>query len=265
MGSNKINLNDKLPKLWVLHNMPRSGGTLVSKCFGSMASSLLLSEIHPYAQHVAAFNALNQAQKWYGLLPDLNWQKTEFVDAIGQIQSVVKKDQKQLILRDWSYVDYLDPPVPNKPKGKPALINALSPFFSIQSIQLVRHPLDTWLSLRRLKLIESIGMNLQQFLKAYRCYLENTKSDFRLVYEEFIRSPGQQLELACHKTGLIYDESCLDKWFDFANVTGDTSNASSLREKATIEYRARRSSADIDQDWLINQADYKFIISEIYG
>jgi len=46
------------PKLWVLHNMPRSGGTLLSKCLGSMSEHILLSEIHPDAQHAMSFNAL---------------------------------------------------------------------------------------------------------------------------------------------------------------------------------------------------------------
>ena len=264
MDSNKIQPDSQLPKLWVLHNMPRSGGTLVSKCFGSMESVVLLSEIHPDAQHAVSFNALNQAQKWYALLPDLDWQKTEFVDAIIQIQDVVKKDNKQLILRDWSHVDYLGPPVTNKPKGKPALIDVLSPYFDIRSIQLVRHPLDTWLSLRRLNLIKKNGIDFEQFLKACRCYLESTGSEHRLVYEEFLKSSSEQLEIACRQVGLVYDEEYQDRWFEFDKITGDTSNSGSLREKPVIAFRARRKCEDIDLEWLNKQEDYKYLIGEVY-
>jgi len=265
MNSSKTQLIKPLPQIWVLHNMPRSGGTLVSKCFGSMEANILLSEIHPDAQHALSFNALNQAQQWYGFLSELDWQTSEFVDAITQIQNIVKENNKQLILRDWSHVDYLGPPVTNKPKGKPALLDVLSPYFDIRSIQLVRHPLDTWLSLRRLNLIQKSGIGFEQFLTAYRCYLDNTNGDCRLVYEEFLKSPNDQLEAVCDKVGLYYDGGYQDKWFDFDKVTGDTSNSSSLRDKPVIEFRVRRECADIDQQWLAEQADYKYLIDQIYN
>lgn len=265
MDSKKTQSNNALPQLWVLHNMPRSGGTLVSKCLGSMETNIILSEIHPNAQHALSFNVLKQAQQWYGFLPNLDWQKTEFVDAITQIYNVVRQNDKQLILRDWSHADYLGPPVTNQPKEKPALLNVLSPYFDIRSIQLVRHPLDTWLSLRRLNLIKNNGINFQQFLKAYRCYLDNTKSDYCLVYEEFLRSPSQQLKTACQKVGLVYDQNYKNKWFSFDKITGDTSNSSSLREKPLIEFRPRRQCTDIDLQWLESQVDYKYLIGEIYG
>jgi len=198
-------------------------------------------------------------------LPELSWKKTEFIDAIKQIQQVVNENQKQLVLRDWSHVDYLGPPVTDQPKSKPALIDVLSPHFNIRSIQLVRHPLDTWLSLRRLNLIKENGINFQQFLKAYRCYLDNTKSDYRLVYEEFLKSSSEQLTVACSKAGLRYDAKYQDKWFEFDKITGDTSNSNSLREKPVIEFRPRRECTDIDHQWLANQADYKYLVGEIYG
>ena len=264
MNSNESQFNKPLPRLWLLHNMPRSGGTLVSKCLGAMSSNILLSEIHPDAQHALSFNALNQAQQWHGILPDLDWQKTQFVDAIIQIQQIVKKDNKHLILRDWSHVDYLGPPVTNKPKGKPALVDVLSPYFDIRSIQLVRHPLDTWLSLRRLNLIKKNGIDFEQFLTAYRCYLDNTKGDCRLVYEAFLKSPSEQLKAVSHKVGLNYDHAYQDKWFEFNKITGDTSNSGSLRGKPVIEFRARRECDDINLQWLAEQTDYQYLIDNIY-
>ncbi len=253
------------PQVWVLHNMPRSGGTLVSKCLGVMQSHALLSEIHPYAQHALSFNALRQAQAWHGLLEDLNWQKTKFVDAITHLEQALKKANQKLILRDWSHVDYLGPPVTNTPENRPKLLEVLSPHFEIRSIQLVRHPLDTWLSLRRLDLIKKHKIDIRQFLTAYRLYLDKTKSDTRLVYEDFLKAPSEQLEHVCNNVGLNYDGTYQDRWFDFDKVTGDTSNSSSLRGTPVIEYRPRRSCEGIDREWLNDQVNYQYLIEGIYG
>ena len=264
MNLKKDDITSIKPCLWVLHNMPRSGGTLVSKCFGSMQSNVLLSEIHPDAQHALSFNALRQAQQWYGLLPEKDWQKTGFVDAVTQIERAVSAESKQLILRDWSHVDYLGPPVTNDPAFKPALLDILKSRFEIKSIQLVRHPLDTWLSLRRLDVIKKHKIDLAQFLAAYRLYLINTKADHQLVYEEFLRAPTKQLSSACESVGLMFDADYQDKWFTFDKITGDKSNQGSLRKAPTISLRPRRQCHDIDMMWLNEQDDYRYIVNAIY-
>jgi len=259
-----VQSKEGLPVIWVLHNMPRSGGTLVSKCLGSMQSHVLLSEIHPDAQHALSFNALKQAQQWHGLGQSYDWQEVGFVSAIKKLEQEVSDINKQLVLRDWSHVDYLGPPVTTCPKHEPALINALADDFEIRSIQLVRHPLDTWLSLRRLNLIKESNIGLEQFLKAYRTYLESTKSMHRLVYENFLSAPDQQLMLACNAVGLTFDESYKEKWFNFDKITGDTSNSSSLRKTPSISLRPRKSSDGVDLSWLESQDDYCFIVKTLY-
>jgi len=265
MNFKTAKLESTKPCVWVLHNMPRSGGTLVSKCFGAMNSHVLLSEIHPDAQHALSFNVLRQAQQWHGLLPETDWRETNFVDAVTQIEQALRADAKQLILRDWSHVDYLGPPVTNEPSFKPALLDALRNHFDLKSIQLVRHPLDAWLSLRRLDLIKKHQIDLAQFLAAYRLYLRNTKADCRLVYEDFLQSPTEQLKFACDTVGLTFDPTYQDRWFTFDKITGDKSNQSSLRTAPTISLRPRRQCHDIDMAWLNEQDDYRYIVDAIYS
>lgn len=254
----------ELPVLWVLHNMPRSGGTLLSKCLGSMDSHVLLSEIHPDAQHVLSFNALGQAQQWHNLLPELDWQKTPFKDAIKQLQNTAVANKRKLILRDWSHVDYLGPPVTTDPSQRPALLDTLSPYFEIKTIQLVRHPLDTWLSLRRLNLIKKHNIGIEQFLSAYRTYLDMTQANCRLIYEDFLKAPTSQLKKVCAAVGLSYDDGYQERWFDFDKITGDTSNRNSLREVPTIRFRPRRDYDDIDEQWLNQHKDYCYLVSSLY-
>jgi len=50
----------------ILHHLARTGGTLISRCLGSMDGVCLLSEIsHLGTSHV---NPLQQAADWYGLV-----------------------------------------------------------------------------------------------------------------------------------------------------------------------------------------------------
>jgi len=35
--------------IMLIHNLPRSGGTIISKCLGAQKNVILLSEIHPEA------------------------------------------------------------------------------------------------------------------------------------------------------------------------------------------------------------------------
>ncbi|MGB7347677.1 MAG: hypothetical protein WBD20_25865, partial [Pirellulaceae bacterium] len=52
----------------LIHHLARTGGTLVSRCLGSMDGVCLLSEISPAG--TTQFNPLRQAADWYGLVRD---------------------------------------------------------------------------------------------------------------------------------------------------------------------------------------------------
>jgi len=229
-----------------------------------MSSHVLLSEIHPDAQRARSFNALLQAQQWHNMLPELDWKHTDFITAIKGIEQATRLRGQQLIIRDWSHVDYLGPPVTNTPAKAPALLNALTPHFDVRSIQLVRHPLDTWLSLRRLNLIKKHNIDVLQFLSAYRCYLTSTAATHQLVYEEFLQAPDTQLKASCDSVGLHFDPQYHERWFNYDKITGDTSNGGSLRKEPSIGLRPRRQCLDIDQSWLEDQDDYRFIIEKLY-
>ena len=88
------------PRIRILHNLARSGGTLVSKCLGCMDRVALLSEIHPLGTQM--FNPLTQAHDWYGLLEseDINPGKHDFVDVIKLIEQRCRETGKTLVIRD---------------------------------------------------------------------------------------------------------------------------------------------------------------------
>ena len=59
----------------LIHNLPRSGGTIVSKCLGAQKDVTLLSEIHPEGILISKkmgvrssfFDPIFQSQVWHNL------------------------------------------------------------------------------------------------------------------------------------------------------------------------------------------------------
>ena len=41
--------------LRLVHNLPKTGGTIISKCLGAQKNVVLLSEIHPRGQEMILF------------------------------------------------------------------------------------------------------------------------------------------------------------------------------------------------------------------
>ena len=224
----------------IIHNLARSGGTLIGKTLACMQNNALLSEIHPDAQHALSFNAIKQAQNWFDLDPNLHWQQIPFLEGIKKIQQHCDKQEKKLILRDWSHIDYFGFPVTNNPSQKDELTQLLTPHFEIKTVQIIRDPIDTWESFSRLNIVKESKLSISKFINGYINYLHQTQSDFQLSYEEFLKNPNDQLKMTCEALDCKFDPNYKDNWFEFSNITGDQSSQSSLRKTSTIRPRPKK-------------------------
>jgi len=225
------------PTIRIFHNLARSGGTLIGKCLGCMEEIALLSEIHPDSQRALSFNAVRQAQQWLDFDPTVEWKKTAFIEAIHQINEHCQKLNKTLILRDWSHVDYFGFPVTNTPQHSSSLIHCLEPHFDILSIQLIRHPIDTWESMKKLNLVKRANLSIHDFMLGYSSYIKQTGSECQLFYEIFLQQPDAELKRICQALKCTYDPNFKNKWHSYSNITGDQSSQSSLRKSLKIEPR----------------------------
>lgn len=215
------------PMLRLVHHMARSGGTLISKCLGCMSGVLLLSEIHPLG--TAQFNPLVQAQRWYGLLPSQDLAELRargrvgFADAIALIHRRAEDSSQNLVIRDWSHLDFTGVPF-TKPTYRLLTAEALATRFELRQACTVRHPLDQWLSLRRLAVVQN-KLTLEQYLAGYRRFAEQACAIGFLRYEDFITDPGLVLKDLCRRLGLRFDRHYTERWRDYAFVTGDVSGS----------------------------------------
>src|SRR5690606_22379105 len=173
----------------LLFHLPRTGGTLLSRCLASLPGVCLLSEINP--RGVSRFNPLRQAARWYGLLQpaevtslqDGNFQTLR--QAIALIDARATARELTLVIRDWSHLDWIGFPFVDDPLLDFGWDRALTPSLAavdgpqadiatatapaeavtvapisvgegraaVHRCATVRHPLDQYLSLKELAVL----------------------------------------------------------------------------------------------------------------
>ncbi|MBI5137334.1 MAG: hypothetical protein HZA24_08375 [Nitrospirae bacterium] len=213
------------PTIRIIHNMARAGGTVMGKCVGCMDGVAMLSEIHPAA--VRMFNPLEQARDWFGLLTadELRaLQGAPFADAIALIERRARERGLCLVIRDWAHLDFTGVPWVPKPAYRFALVDALAGRFQLRRAALVRHPVDQWLSVRKLDLVKGALDNrtfsLKAFLRGYAHYAEQGAQVGFFRYEDFTRQPEQVMTRLCEALALPFDAGFIDKWPAYETITG---------------------------------------------
>ena len=106
----------------LLHQLGRSGGTVISKCLAVMDNVLLLSEIHPLGKklartrnpkNAATYLPLSQAHRWFRLFDECDidrrgneYARLNFAEEIGLIASRCAERSYHLVLRDFNNIDF---------------------------------------------------------------------------------------------------------------------------------------------------------------
>jgi hypothetical protein len=249
----------KKQKLRMIHNMARSGSTLICKCLGCMENVVLLSELHPHATNL--FNPLKQAEQWFGLLSsnegvELENQNTlDYSATIALIEQRCRDRGDTLVLRDWAHLDYTGYPFFTAPEYRPQLYLELADDFDIIRISTTRDPVTQWQSLIQLKVmqepLQSGAFGIDQFLAGYRKYAELCVETGFIRYEDFLRKPDLSMQKLCKHLQINFDPSFIKKWPDYQTITGDISNPRSINKikmppKRPMEPSLRKKILNVD-------------------
>lgn len=210
--------------------MARSGSTLICKCLGAMKGINLLSEIHPLVCR-QQFNPLKQAHDWYDLLTPEDFSRLHndsisFSNAFALLDTRSQERGETLVIRDWGHIDYIGHPFLKKPRLQPEIYLALHMDFDLIRTSFVRHPLDQWISLSRLAIMEqsiiSGALNLTSFLDGYLAFAREAAQTGFIRYEDFTREPEAIMSQICTRLELDYDPTFIDRWHTNTKITGDT-------------------------------------------
>lgn len=205
--------------------MARTGGTVICRCLGCMRSVILLSEIHPHG--VAYHDPIRQACDWFNLLTpsDLTTIKErdvlDFPEVITLIAKRCHEREKQLVIRDWTHLDFTALPFLPKPSYLLTTAETLKTCCRVVQSAAVRHPIDQWLSLRETHSVGASGLSLEEFLIGCRRFAEKCAQIGFVRYEDFVRAPDRVTHRLCEQLEIEYDKEFVYKWADYDKVTGD--------------------------------------------
>jgi hypothetical protein len=156
----------------------RSGGTFLNRFLKNIPNVVILSEAHPIhtaMRRKGTVTIANQAKQWYGIeIKSLN-----YVDQLVEIKEWCDKNDKHLIIRDWSYIDFTPSNLNYyNPINKCINLDILERRFNVKKIAFVRDGIDVFLSR---------GVSLDEFACPYLNFVQYILDNHMeyIKYEDF--------------------------------------------------------------------------------
>ena len=223
-----------------LHQMACTGGTLFAKCVAAMPNVQLLSEVDPlsrmqldpgHPRFCPTDMVLLLRQGTRGANDELVVRM--FQAALEVVHADATARGQRLVLRDHAHSHYgvvaLEP--------RPTLRDMVAQRFPALSLVLVRHPLDSYLSLLDNGWVGFAG-GLDEYCRRYLSFLDDHGGIPVLRYEDFVRDPERRLREACDHLRLRYSGH-FAQMFDIFRLSGDSGRSGNV-----IERRPRRQTPD---------------------
>lgn len=220
------------PVIPVLRHLARSGGTVISRCIGCMKGVTLLSEVHP--ANLAVTQPIRQAKVWHALVTDAEiarWKRAgppNMLQFLALCEQRARSKRSRLVIRDWTHLDYIGVPYA-KPAMGFALRDALAGAYAVAEAITVRHPLDQYLSLAKLGIMQG-RLTDEIYLRGCAAFAEHAaaaQGPGFVRYEDFTNDPEPALRTLCERLTIDYDPTWRDRWWSFTQITGDTPDAGS--------------------------------------
>lgn len=260
----------------LIHNLPRSGGTIISKSLGAQKDVVLLSEIHPKGVEISKkfgtksliFDPIFQSQIWNNLFKEEEYRKIctsnlKFDEKIDLIYEKTELAGKKLIIRDWAFVDYFGKPV-IEPTYKNSLLEILNKKYEILNLYIMRHPLKVYTSCYNYLGFFRNHYNFDFFLKGYRNFFFNKNKTNICIFENFIKEPEKNLQKMCNILKIQYDHDYLIK-LKGVNLTGDDNARISLNihNQDTISKKKVNELEILNK--IKNRADFINLMKDLKG
>jgi hypothetical protein len=191
-------------------NYSRSGGTILSKCLGSLDDTVVISEVNPHL--CAKYSVREQAKRWY----NIDLKHDNYLDSVLELYQICININKRLIIRDWTFIDFTPSSLNNfTPSGKLSNMALLKKEVDVQAVGFIRDAIDIWIS-------RWMPPNFFPYYKNYINALTTTNIPL-FKYEDFCEDPELILKKICFETGLNFSES-YKNYIEFNNTTGDNTS-----------------------------------------
>ena len=226
-----------------LHQFACTGGTLVGRCISAMPNVQLLSEVDPLSTLQMIDGEVGFAptdfvqllqQSSRGGRPELVVEL--FVAGLGVILADCRARGQRLVIRDHAHSKYC---LGEGVLARPSVRDIISSYFEVRSAVTVRHPLDSFLSLRINGWLKFVPETMDEYASRYLAFLDDHRGLPVFRYEDIVEDPEAQVRALCSALEIPFARGFEDR-FDQFRLTGDSG-----RRGGQIAPRARRS---LDKD-----------------
>lgn len=248
----------RAPVLRTVHHFACTGGTLISKCISSMPCTLLLSEVDPLSSRTVsgrfAPTDLIELARLGSKPPSQETVLRVFLAGLSALEADVRSMGQDLVLRDHSHGHFCDSSdIPDRP----TLREILMPNYQLLSLVTVRHPLDSFLSLRRLEWLHFLPATIEEYARRYHLFLDRYEGIQIFRYEDFVGNPKGLMPQFCEVLKLPYNPDFVNL-FSAQKLSGDSGRSSTV-----IERRQRRAIPDTVQDMLVAAPIYTSLCARL--
>ncbi|XSG85255.1 MAG: sulfotransferase family protein [Methylohalobius sp. ZOD2] len=225
-----------------IHHLACTGGTLITKCLAAMPNTQVLSEVDPLSTlHMRqpkpqfAPTDLIRLLRYSARTVDDPLLIDIFLGGITALYEALVERGERLIVRDHAHSLFCTDQFHT---GRPSLKEMLVKHFPVRSVVTVRHPLDSFLSLKAKGWIHFDPPTLDEYCIRYTAFLDAYRPSTIVRYEDFVASPEGEMKKLCDLLDLPYDDAFLST-FNVFRLTGDSG-----RSGEEIQPRPRRPVSD---------------------
>jgi hypothetical protein len=225
----------------VIRSFGGCGGTLLARMFGALPGCVVLSETNPRSANLFGghLNPLSQLRQWRPELTEhfSDWDESEigypprFGEMLDILTETATKKELRLLVRDYTYVDFIGVPYVWPVPCDCSLDMALNGRFAMIELFLVRRPPDQLASLRIHPPFAHV-ITAERLLDGYRAFLA-AKPDVPIYhYEDLMAAPQVTFRRMCETLQVPFDVRGLTDFQSVKHVTGHIGRLSELQIKA---------------------------------
>ncbi len=205
-----------------IHHFACSGGTLISRCVAAMPNTQMLSEVDPLStvgqRETFVPTSLIRLAQHGSRPPDQDVLVNIFLAGLRVLSDDARQNGFDMILRDHAHSQFC---LGDSVLERPTLHEMLDPHYDLNSIVTIRHPLDSYLSMKKLDWIRFEPRSLEEYAKRYNVFLDRYEGTQILRYEAFVDDPEVQIKHICEVLNLQYNAD-FQQVFSAMRLSGDS-------------------------------------------
>lgn len=242
-----------------IHHLACSGGTLIAKCIASLPNTHVLSEVDPLSAQAHASKEpffptdLIRLARVGSRSVDEQLLIDIFLAGLDVIYKNARAKGLRMIVRDHAHSQFYFGDI----QARPTVKEIVAQRFNLRSVVTVRHPLDSYMSLKNNGWIHFQPDSINEYCRRYHLFLDHYENTDLYRYEDFIAGPKAVLKKIATTLELRFDDS-FEHLFSVHRLSGDSG-----RSGRVISPRPRRTVPDNVIENLTKSDNYRSLCKRL--